>query len=68
MPSASDNNGVYPYPQVHDVTYPNPPAPEATLPERTGDPYIGGSLPDEPRVKGLQPGFDYPGVPLSGMG
>lgn len=54
------------YPLVpEDVTYPNFTAPEE-LNERTGDPYIGGSLPDEPRMPGLQPGYTIAGIsPMS---
>jgi hypothetical protein len=60
MARASDNGGVYPYPAIEPITYANTPAPEGAQPERTG-------LVDDsgPRVKGLQPGFDYPGLPLS---
>lgn len=57
-----------------DKVYPNTPAPETELPQRTGDPYIGGTLPTEPRMKGLQPLTDnnpdgnLPGIPVSVLG
>jgi hypothetical protein len=50
---------VYPYPLIHDLHFPNIPAPERATPEYTGTLNDSG-----PRIGGLQPGFDYPGVPL----
>jgi hypothetical protein len=35
-----------------------------TYNERTGDPYLGGSDPDAPRVQGLQPGYDLYSIPV----
>jgi hypothetical protein len=64
---ASKNGGVYPYPLVQNRTYPNLAAPERAFGERTGDPFIGGSLPTEARIHGVQPGFDYAGIPLSAL-
>lgn len=50
------------YPLVKDVTYPNVPAPERAFPERHGQ--IDYSVNAAP-VKGLQPGYDIAGIPLS---
>ena len=47
-----------------DKILPNIPAPERAFGERTGDPFVGGSLPTSPRLRGLQPGIDYEGIPL----
>jgi len=58
------SNGDFQYP----LAPPIPPiqvAPAAeTLTTRTGDPYLGGSLPSEPRVQGIQPGFNVGAVPV----
>lgn len=62
MPSASDNGGVYPYPLVQDLSYPN-----SRAPERAGGEYTGELDDSGPRVKGYQPGFDIPGIPLSSI-
>jgi hypothetical protein len=47
---------------------PIPPIDVSHAPEvdtvRTGDPYLGGTLPSEARVAGLQPGFSMAGVPV----
>jgi hypothetical protein len=42
------------------------PAPE-TLTERTGDPYLDGSEPNAPRVRGLQPGYDLQSIPVMAL-
>lgn len=57
------SNGDFQYPLAGPIA-PIVIAPAAeTLTTRTGDPYLGGSLPSEPRVQGMQPGFNVPGVP-----
>lgn len=53
------------YPLVQEPVYlANAPAPETLLAVRSGDPFVGGSLPAEARVKGLQPGYDLAGIPV----
>jgi hypothetical protein len=60
MARASDNSGVYPYPLIQtDLFFTNPPAPERATGEYTGALDDSGA-----RVKGFQPGFDYPGTSL----
>jgi len=58
------SNGDFQYPFLQFLP-PIQVAPAAeTLTTRTGDPYIGGSLPSEARVQGMQPGFNVAGVPV----
>jgi len=58
------SNGDFQYPLVPPVApITIGPAPE-TLTTRTGDPYLGGTLPAEARVAGLQPGFNVGGIPV----
>ena len=58
------SNGYFQYPLVPAIApIANQPAAE-TLTTRTGDPYIGGSLPSEPRAQGMQPGFNVGAVPV----
>lgn len=53
------------YPLVQEPVYlASAAAPETALAARSGDPFIGGTLPSEARTKGLQPGYDIAGVPV----
>jgi hypothetical protein len=52
------------YPLAPATTYITvSPAPE-TRTQRTGDPYLGGTDPDAPRVKSMQPGFNQQSIPV----